>query len=113
MNKDRLSSLTLVISVILIVGGLIEINNPEFEPELWRAIFWFCIGIVFAVITWRLRVAVNRERAADTEVIRSQPAPQASLHDLDRRYTLRFLSMEPTGRPGRYLCEVEIEEDPR
>ena len=87
MNKDKLSSWTLVIAVILIVGGLIEINNPEFEPELWRAVFWFVIGIVFAVITWRLRVAVGRERDEAEAAARRQQADTAAEYkrQLDER----------------------------
>lgn len=61
MNKNTLSSITLAISVILILGGLINISRPDFEPDLWKAIGGFCLGIVFAVITWLLRRAVARE----------------------------------------------------
>lgn len=67
MNKNTLSSITLVIAVFLIVGGLIEINAPAFEPNLWKAIGTFCLGIVFAVVTWRLRVAVKKEQAPSGE----------------------------------------------
>ena len=61
MNKNTLSSITLVIAVILILGGLIEINSPEFEPDLLKAVGTFGLGIVFAVATWALRRAVAKE----------------------------------------------------
>ena len=64
MNKSKLSSWTLAIAVILILGGLINISRPDFEPDLWEAISGFCLGLVFAVITWRLRVGVRREQEA-------------------------------------------------
>ena len=67
MNKDKLSSWTLVIAVIMTIGGAIQISSPEYEPDLLKAILTFCIGIAFAVITWRLRVAVRREREAAAE----------------------------------------------
>lgn len=77
MNKDKLSSWTLVASAILIIGSMVAINDPEFSPNIWSAIGAFILGLAFAFITWRLRVAVRKENEAAAEAVRRQQAEQA------------------------------------
>lgn len=67
MNKNKLSSWTLVFAVICILGGIAQINSPQFAESIYTGFGTLAIGLGFAVATWRLRVAVGKERAAAAE----------------------------------------------
>lgn len=61
MNKNTLSTITLVLAAFCIIGGLMAIYSPQVEPDLGRAVYGFCLGIVFAVVTWLLRRSIAKE----------------------------------------------------
>lgn len=64
MNKDKLSSWTLALSVILIVGGWASANNPDFQTTIAGSAGGFLLGVALAFVTWWLRASVRKEKEA-------------------------------------------------
>lgn len=68
MNKSILSSFTLALSVMMIIGGLVTMADPEFGTTVGMSAAGLAIGVVLAVATWRLRVAVKKEDEAAAKI---------------------------------------------
>lgn len=62
MNKDKLSSWTLVISVFLLIGGLMQVSSPTYAESIYTGVGTLAIASVFGIATWRLRVSVRVEK---------------------------------------------------
>lgn len=82
MNKDKLSSWTLALSVILILGGWAGANNPDFQTTIAGSAGSFLLGVVLAFVTWWLRSEVRKEQQASRDetapAARSAPRPVAA-----------------------------------
>lgn len=61
MNKSVLSSVTLAFTVILILGGGATLYEPEFGTTVGQSCLALGLGLILAVVTWRLRIAVGKE----------------------------------------------------
>lgn len=68
MNKSILSSFTLALSVMMIIGGLVTMADPEFGTTVGMSAAGLAIGVALAVATWRLRVAVKKEDEAAAKI---------------------------------------------
>ena len=64
MNKSKLSSWTLALFVICLLGGLSQVNSPQFAESIWTGFGTLAIAAVLCIVTWRLRVSVKKEQAA-------------------------------------------------
>lgn len=72
MNKNKLSSWTLVGFVIFLLAGLAQISEPQFGGSILTIVGSLAIAAVLGVMTWKLRVAVNAEQAAAAEQRRQE-----------------------------------------
>lgn len=85
MNKDRLSSVMLVLFILSAfgsVGAFMEYAEPS--PLAYTLFIW---PVILGVVTWRLRVAVRKERAAAEAAAREveEQARRAREEDEARR----------------------------
>ena len=107
---DKLSSASLALCVLFLLLTILRASSAD--TNLWLT--WSVYGILaslFGLLTVYLRHRIAAEDAKRKEQEDHEADRQAFLADADRRYTLSILNAEPTGKPGRYLCEVQIEED--
>lgn len=127
MNKNKLSSWTLAGAVICILGGMVEISSPELEPSLISACATFLIGVILAVVTWRLRVSVRRDAAAaaqsqqesaEDKLRQEREAREARIREEERRFvSLRFpvagvtFKNEDKSDRQKILREIYLNED--
>jgi len=72
MNKSKLSSWTLALFVICLLGGLAQVSSPQFAESIWTGFGTLAIAAVFGIVTWRLRASVKKEQAAAAEQRRQE-----------------------------------------
>lgn len=72
MNKSKLSSWTLALFVICLLGGLAQVSSPQFAESIWTGFGTLAIAAVLGIVTWRLRVSVKKEQAAAAEQRRQE-----------------------------------------
>ena len=72
MNKSKLSSWTLALFVIFLLGGLAQVSSPQFAESIWTGFGTLAIAAVLGIVTWRLRVSVKKEQAAAAEQRRKE-----------------------------------------
>ena len=109
---DKLSSATLALTGLFMLLTILRASSGDTSIWLSWAVYG-ALAAVFGLLTVLLRHRIAKDEERRGTQAETEKRQQAYLDDADRRYTMSILTAEPTGQPGRYLCEVEIEEDPR
>lgn len=106
MNKDRLSSVTLALAVLLFLLAVMRAGDADFSLML-RWPVYAAASAAFALWTWKLRRQVEQEGAQDPE---PDPADELRKQISERPMDVRFTKIEPAG-DGRFRCEIEFSDD--
>lgn len=109
---DKLSSATLALTALFMLLTVLRASSGDTSIWLSWAVYG-ALAAVFGFLTLFLRQRIAKDEERRGTQAQMEKRQQEYLEDADRRYTMSILTAEPTGQPGRYLCEVEIEEDPR
>lgn len=106
MNKDRLSSVTLALAVLLFLLAVMRAGDADFSLML-RWPVYAAASAAFALWTWKLRRQVEQEGTQ-----RPEPDPAEDLRQQisERPMDVRFTKIEPAG-DGRFRCEIEFSDD--
>ena len=72
MNKSTLSSWTLALFVICLLGGLAQVNSPQFAESVWTGFGTLAVAAVLGIVTRWLRASVKKEQAAAAEQRRQE-----------------------------------------
>ena len=107
---DKLSSATLALTGLFLLLTVLRGSSGDASAWLSWTVYGSLTGI-FGLLTVFLRHRIAKNEELRETQAQNEERRQAYLNDADRRYTMSILNAEPTGKPGRYFCEVEIEED--
>ena len=87
MDNNKLSSFTLALSAILILGGLAGVSQPDLGFSFEASVVLFLGGLVLAFATWRLRVSVRKQEEAQRARLEEQKK-EAAEQERQRREAL-------------------------
>lgn len=107
---DKLSSVSLALCAMFLL--LMVVRASSGDSSLWLT--WTVYGLVaavFGLLTVFLRKRIETEEARKESQSSAEQSQQDFLRDASLQYKMNILNAEPTGKPGRYICEIQVEED--